>query len=189
MVFKRKHLTVEIFSAAIIVLVMVSTLIGYSVYVQWKEDTAAVDYSNSMYKLTAEIFRKYVEIHNIRTIIREDDHQLRTAVLEGKVKNNSSKTITSIMIELSFSRPDGCVVYRDWFYPLGEGSFPGSPFFSAVKRARKVLEPGESLSFKYLLRNCPPEVISRIFADSEFAKTGPEQEVELDLSVAGISIL
>lgn len=190
MVIKSKHRTVILFSSAIIAMVIVSTLIGYSLYIQWKEDAFAASYRNSIYKLTAEIFKTDIEIHNIATRFGNGTSSLsKIPVLEGKLKNNSSKTITSIMLEVSFSRPDGYVVYKDWFYPLGEGILAGSPFFSSVKQTRDVLQPGENMSFKYLLRNCPSEVISRFFTKTGFAKTGSEGEIKLAISLSGVSIL
>ena len=186
---KRKHLTVVLFSSAIIALVIVSTLVGYSLYVQWKEDTFAVDYRNSIYRLNAEIFKNDIEIHGVRAGLRNSGLPSETPVLEGKVKNDSSKTITSIMLEVSFSISDGSVIYRDWFYPFGEGAFSGSPFFSGIKRTREVLRPGESMAFNYPLRNCPSEVIARIFPGKGFAKTAPGRRIEFNVSVSGVSVL
>lgn len=189
MAIKTKHRTVILFSSAIIAMVIISTLVGYGLYIQWKEDTFAVDYRNSMYKLTADIFKKDIEIYNVKTEFENGASSLpKILMLEGKLKNNSPKTITSIMLEVSFSRPDGYVVYKDWFHPLGEGVLSGSPFFSSIKRTRDVLRPGENMSFRHLLRNCPPEVISQIFKKTLFAKSGSEGEIKLIITVSGVSV-
>jgi len=187
MLIKRKQLTLVLFSSAIIVIVIISTLIGYSLYIQWKEDTSAVKYRNSIHNLSAEIFKDGIDIYNVR-IEFEKGSSSKMPALKGKLKNRSSKTITSIMIELSFSKPDGYVIYRDWFYPLGEEALSSSPFFSSIKRTKEVLRPGEIMSFSYLLRKCPPEAVSQLSAMKAFAKTNPDKAIKLDLSVEGVSV-
>ncbi len=187
MLIKRKQLTLVLSSSAIIAIVIISTLVGYSLYVQWKEDTSTVKYRNSIYKLTAEIFKDAIDIYNVR-IEFEKATSSQTPVLKGKLKNRSSKTMTSIMIGLCFSKPDGYVIYRDWFYPLGEEALSSSPFFSSIKRTKKVLRPGEIMSFGFLLRKCPPEAVSQLSAMKAFAKTNPDKAIKLELSIEGVNV-
>jgi len=189
----NKHSILVIFSSFIIVVVLVATLLGYNIYVQWVEDTSSVKYRDDIYKLTAHIFKKNIDIYNI--IPKSGNEAVLSGVLdgmpilEGKIKNNTSKIITSVMVEIYFSDPDGSVVYRDWFYPLGENYFFDSPFFSGKIRPQMVLPPGETMTFRYLLRNCPAHVLSQILSSKNFAKINPDKEVKMILNISGVTVL
>jgi hypothetical protein len=186
---KKKHILVVVFSSVIITVVLVSTLVGYSLYIQWKEDSFAAKYRNSIYKLTAEMLRKDITIANTSVRIGKDEPFSGMPVLEGSIKNNSPKTITSMMIELSFFRPDGSVVYKDWFYPLKEKQVSQPVSFSGAERTRNVLLPGEGMTFRHLLRSCPHALVTQIAMDEEFAKTGSENDIKLEYSITGLSVL
>ncbi len=189
MFIKRKHIAVIIFSSIIIAVVFVSTLIGYSLYIQWKKDSLALKYRNSIYKLTAELFKNDVVLSNVCVKMEDGKLLSEMPLLEGRLKNNSNKTITSIAIEVSFLAPDGTVVYDSWFNPLGEEYFGTPPLLSGMRQTRNVLLPGEGISFRRLLRNCPPEVVAQLSAKAEFARNQPENKVKLVCSIAGLSVL
>jgi hypothetical protein len=189
MFIKRKHIAVIIFSSVIIAIVFMSTLVGYSLYIQWKKDTFALRYRNSIYKLTAELFRKDITISNVYIKMESDELSSGMPLMEGSLRNNSNKTITSIMIEVSFLAPDGTIVYDSWFDPLGGQHFGGPPLLSGAKQTSNILLPGEDISFRHLLRNCPPEVVAQLATKAEFAKSHPKDNVKLEYSIAGLSVL
>lgn len=177
-----------IFSSAIIGVVMISTIVGYGIYVQWKEDIHTVRYRDLIYKLTAEIFRKDIEIAGVKAEFEHGDLVSAIPVLEGKIKNNSSKTITSLTVELIISRPDGYVLYKNWYYPLGEVALSESPFFSGRKRGEETLRQGDILTFRFPLKNCPAEVLPELSNKDFFAKKGSSPKVKIDLHIVGASV-
>ncbi|HNX90918.1 MAG TPA: hypothetical protein PKY78_07580 [Candidatus Omnitrophota bacterium] len=189
----RKHTLLVVSSSLIITVVFVATFIGYNVYMQWVEDTISLRYRDSIYKLTAGIYKNDIVIMGVvpkagKEIIFSGSGA-GMPLLEGKVKNNTSKIITSVMVEIYFSRSDGSVVYRDWFYPLGEKMFFSSPFFSSKIKPQMVLPPGETMTFRYLLRNCPAEIASQLMSKKGFSKEDPGKEIKMNLKVAGVSVL
>ncbi|MFH1552946.1 MAG: hypothetical protein ABID83_04845 [Candidatus Omnitrophota bacterium] len=189
MFLKKKHILVIIFSSLIITVVFVSTLIGYSLYIQWKKDSFALRYRNSIYKLTAELFRKDVITSNMSVKIGGKELFPGLPLLEGSLKNNSNKTVTSVMVEVYFLRPDGTVVYKDWFYPLGEQHFGSPALLPGIKQTRNILLPGEGISFRHLLRNCPRELVEQVSVRTKLAKNSSKDRIKMVYSIVGLSVL
>jgi len=185
---KTKQIILVIFSSAIIALIMISTIVGYSIYLQWKEDVHTVRYRDLIYKLTAEIFRKDIEISGVKTEFVQDDLLPGTPILEGKIKNNSPKAITSLTVELVISRPDGYVLYKNWYYPLEEAALSESPFFSGRIRGEGTLAQGDTVTFRLPLKNCPAEVLSELSNKDIFAKKTPSPKIKIGLHIAGASV-
>ncbi|MFH1665058.1 MAG: hypothetical protein ABIA77_02810 [Candidatus Omnitrophota bacterium] len=190
---QKKHVIVVTFSSVIIAIVLISTLIGYSLYVRWKEDSFGLKYRNSIYKLTAELFRKDIVLANVNVVIGEDDPFAGMPVIGGSLKNNSSKTLTSILVEISFYGADGAVIFKDRVYPLGGGTekqYPGPDILSAnIGPTRNILLPGEGISFRHLLRNCPRKLIAHFDTKSKFARVYPQDKITMKYSVEGLNIL
>jgi len=186
---KRKSIVVIVFSSLIVAAVLFSTLLGYMLYVQWKEDSFVLKYHNSIYKLTAELFRENVSIANTKVRLEGAEPFPQMPVLEGSIKNSSDKTVISVLVEISFREPDGSVVYKDWFYPLGERSFSNPIMFSGVKRAENVILPGEGISFRHLLRNCPRELVPMLSSGSNFARNSAEGKIALVCEIKGLRVL
>jgi len=190
---KNKHFKVILFSSFIVVVVMLSVLIGYGIYLQWKEDVGAAQYQSFLCKVTAEMFRDEITIYNATVKPSEDDRESGVpegmTVLDGKIKNNSSKTITSMMLEVAFSRPNGSVIYRDWFDPFDQDFLGRSPFFSGRKRMGTVLAAGEYMSFRHVIGNCPSEILEQIRKKSVFAKKEKSKNIQFDISVRELSVL
>jgi len=188
MFLKKKHILVIILSSAIITGVLVSTLAVYSLYMQWKEDSFALRYRNSIYKLTAEIFRDDVIISSLSVKIENDKIFGKSPVLEGTIKNSSNKTLTSILMEISYIRPDGTVAYKGWMHPLGEKHFGDFTMPQAARQARHVLVPGETVHFRQVLRNCPRDIVRQISSKSNFAKNQSVKKAEFEYSMVGLSV-
>ena len=184
---KKKHFPVIIFSSAIVIVVFFSTLAGYTAYTQYKKDAITSNYRNSIYELTADIFRKDLVFYNIT--IKKSEDRSAFPVFEGAVKNNSGKTFTSVLVEMSFVDPDGRVLYKDWFHPAGEKYFDDPVFFPTSDKTEDVLAPGESISFMYSMRNCPDGIFDRVSEKKGFAKSDSSKDVEFVYSVEGLKVL
>ncbi|MDD3088881.1 MAG: hypothetical protein PHT95_02925 [Candidatus Omnitrophica bacterium] len=190
MLFKSKHANVIVYSSLVIALVMVSTLAGFTIYVQWKEDSFAHKYRSSIYKLSAEIFRPDLSLSNVLVKLWEDSPFGAVPVFEGSLKNGTKKTITAVTVEVIFSRPDGSVVYKDWVQPFGGQDFVSvGTAFGHAEHTRNILLPGEGMSFSHLLKNCPREVISSIKKKALFTKKGSRDGLVMEYSIRGVSFL
>jgi hypothetical protein len=186
---KSKHFLVISFSSIIIGLVLVSTVIVHTLYVEWKNNSFIQRYNSSISKLTAEMLRKDISIANVKVGLSKEGPFSGLPFVEGSLKNNSGKTITSLRLEMSFKRPDGSVVYKDWLHPIGEERFFGSSSFPDIEHTKNVLLPGENISFSHLLRNCSPEVVSQFSLKKGFAKTDTEDKVRLEYSITRMTAL
>jgi hypothetical protein len=189
MFIKKKHILVIIFSSVIISVALVSTLIGYTLYIQWKEDSLALKYRSSIYKLTAGLFRNEVALSNVRIMTEGEDQQSGRIFLEGNLKNNTNKTITSLLIEVYFDEPDGTVVYKNWFHPLGEAHLGGPSIFFGAHPANNVLLPGEDISFRHHFPNCPRKLSEELFRKTKFARRDEKGGVTMRYSIEGLSVL
>ncbi|MDP8299519.1 MAG: hypothetical protein P9L88_06430 [Candidatus Tantalella remota] len=188
MFVKKKHILVILFSSLIVTVVFISTLGMYSIYMQWKKDTFASRYRNSIYKLTADIFRKEVIISGISMKIVDKGVFSGMSLVEGDLRNGTNKSVTSLTLEMVFTKPDGTVLYRDWVYPLGEKGLASPALLSDRDKTVNILLPGESMSFRHFLRNCPAEVTSWIASNSKFARSVLEDSIELVFTVEGMSV-
>jgi len=168
----------------------VSTLIGYSLYVHWKEDSFALKYRNSIYKLTAELFKDKIAISNVSVGNKNSQIPSSVPFVKGSLKNNSAKTVSSVLIELVFQEPNGIVVYKDWIYPLGVKKTQKTfPLFYGLVETSNVLLPGEGISFRHPLRNCPSAVLRRITEKTNFARKDEKNAIEISCSVVGLDLL
>ncbi|MFH1836798.1 MAG: hypothetical protein ABH862_01610 [Candidatus Omnitrophota bacterium] len=189
MFIKKKHMSVVIFSSVIISVVFIVTLAGYHIYIQWKQDTLASKYRNSIYKLTAELFKNDVLLSNVSFRSAEKEGAPALPLLEGNLKNNSEKKITSISVEIALVDPEGVVVYRELVNPL-EGGFLGFSVNPSVRvYPEKILLPGEDMTFCHFDKNCPREVTEKMSTKTKFAKDGSGGELKLVFSIAGMSVL
>ncbi len=188
MSLKQKHIVVIMFSSIIITGVLLFTLVGYRAYMQWKKGSFAVRYRNSIYRLTAELFRKNITISNVSVKIGDEGMLWGIPILEGSIHNDTKKTITSILIEVSFIEPDGVVLYNDWFYPLGEKYSDGPGVFSRTSGTKNILLPGEGLSFRRAIRNCSEDIVKKLGTMQSFAKGDAEDKIRLIHSISGLSV-
>lgn len=183
MLFTRKHITVVLFSSVIIAVVFISTIVGYTLYIQWKKDAVALTYRNTIYRIKADILKDDIVISNIHARIADEGAFKGMPILEGTVENKTKKTVTSLLIEVSFVSEDGSVLYKDRVFPLGEGSS-----FIVMGETSRLFSPGGEISFKHLLRNCPIDVIKFLKKKGSFAKSAPGDEITMEYSIAGVSL-
>lgn len=184
---KKKHIQVILFSSIIIASVFITTLVGYTLYIQWKKDAFTTTYRSSVYKLTAELFKNDIPWSKVKLDVRDASRGREIAVFEGAITNNTGKTLESLLIEISFVDPDGRVLYKDWVDPLTEHRFwRAVPTDSAS--ITRVLLPGETLIFRHNLSNCPREIVKDISGMKGFAKSDVEQKVKYVYSIEGLKV-
>lgn len=188
MFIKKKHTGVIIFSSIIISIVFVSTVIGYGLYIRWKNETNAFIYRRAIYSLTAEVFRPSISMTDINVVKSEKPDEPSLPMFQGHIKNNSPKSITSLLVEITFLDVDGAVIYKDQFDPL---SSKGNkhPLFFGRGPSSDILAPGAAITFNHILRSCPPKVLSQISTKKKFVKSDSRDKLNLDYFITGISVL
>lgn len=188
MLLRNKHANVILYSSVVIAVVLVSTLTGYTLYIQWKEDSFALKYRNSIYKITAEMFRPEIVMSNASAKISEGEPFSGMPVFEGSIRNNSAKTLSSVTIEVVFRRSDGSVIYRGWITPVGENGVPHKAQFPGEEEIGSALMPGEGMSFRFFLKNCPREIVSSLPRRSGLSVNPSRNKFKLEYSVVGVSV-
>ena len=189
MIIKKKHILVAFFSSLIISVVLMTTVAGYGIYVQWKKDIFAARYNHSIYELTAELFSSEIMLYNVKVEMGDKKLFSGIPIMEGSLKNNSAKTVTSVLIEVVFFEHNGNVLYKDWFYPLGRRNSRAPSVVFGSGSTQNVLLPGEGISFKHLLKGCPPGVSEYLDKKSKFAKSSDSGDIEMVYSVKGLSLI
>jgi hypothetical protein len=184
---KKKHFPVILFSSSIVIVVFLSTLFGYSLYTQFKKDAFTAGYWDSIYAISADIFREDIVLTN--TNVKTDESGEEAPVVTGTIRNNSERQITNVLIEFSFSEQDGRVLYKEWVRPLAGQSFDGVRFFTDPVSGEEVISPGGSFNFRHVMRNCPKNVIRRIPTKRGFGRKDGSRKIEFKSSVGALKIL
>ncbi|MBF0216458.1 MAG: hypothetical protein HQL30_05635 [Candidatus Omnitrophica bacterium] len=187
--FRIKNIFVVGLSTSIAVFIMFVTLVGYDLYLKWKSDTFAAGYRFFIYRMSAELFEREIEIGSIKVNRPRDGIDQNSLTIEGKVSNNSKKIITSVLLEYSFLDTMGTVIHKGWFYPLEEDMFGSSPFFSSSVRPQRMFAPGEILTFRHLIRKIPSEIKSFQESAGSFARKGDPGKVKCEIALKGLSVI
>ena len=169
------------------IVVFLSTLFGYSLYTQFKKDAFTAGYWDSIYAISADIFRK--DIIFLNTNVKMGGSGEETPVVTGTLRNNSARPITNVLIELSFSESDGRVLYKEWVRPLAGQSFDGVRFFTDPVSGEEVISPGGSFNFRHVMRNCPKNVTRRMSTKRGFQRKDESRKIDFKYSVGALKIL
>ena len=193
MLLKKKNISVIIFSVGIIVAVFLSSLILFSSYFLWQEKGAALSYEKAIYTTTALLFEKDLLLSQVTLVPGDADIFSGKPLVEGRIKNNTTKTISSILMEISFISKDGVVVYRHRFHPFGIG--PGNKNFGSpllyplMSPTGNMLLPGDSISFRHIMSNCNNGLICRVKNNTNFNEKGIKKDLKFLYSIIGLSVV
>ncbi len=179
MIIKKKSILAIIFSSILISLVFITTLIGFYLYLNWKEENTKSLYLSSLYELNAKLYAKYILITSILIKIDEGEFFKGKPTIEGRIKNRSNKKIRSLKLKILLLDKDGRVLYMDLFYPLRINSY----FGVISKETGNYLAPNDAISFKHLLKNCPKDITSYLKMKTRFAKEKKEEAISIDYKI------
>ena len=170
MIIKKKSILVIVLSITLITLVLITTLIGFYLYLNWKEENTKSLYLTSLYELNAKLYAKYISITSILIKIDEEEFFKGKPIIEGRIKNTSNKKIRSLKLKISLLDKDGRVLYMGLFYPLRIDS-------------HSYLAPNDAISFKHLLKNCPKDITSYLKMKTRFAKEKKKEAIDIDYKI------
>ena len=143
---RKKHWVVIAFSSLIVALALISTLIGYFVYVNLTSSRYSWRHSRVLARTYAKIYSKHVEIPSIKLIKLKSG---RKPKLVGRIINAGNKPVASIVLQVRFLDEGGKTLYTVMFQPLKA---------SSSKSRREYILPAGSLDFSYGLLKCPAEI-------------------------------
>jgi hypothetical protein len=187
MLIKHRSSLVITISSVIIASVLALTVFGFYTYLEWKEKKSRRDYRLAIYEFDAELFDKYIAVYLVAKIGAEGVFKSR-AVIEGTIKNASDKKIYSLKMKIAFCDPEERVVYVDTIYPVGTEFESLINIGDIAKKTKSLLLAGDSVSFTYQLKNCPPKIRDYLKSKLRFAKSESNQPLELVYKIEGLDI-
>ncbi|NQT21817.1 MAG: hypothetical protein HQ579_00065 [Candidatus Omnitrophica bacterium] len=180
---KKKSILVIVFSSVLISFVLIATLIGFYLYLNWKADVNKTSYYNSIRELNAALYKKYIEISDITFELDKEWDFYNKPIIEGHISNSSNKKISYLKLRLTLSDKAGRVLYMDEFHPLKARTY----FGVIVKLPVSYLAPGDSISFKHFLKNCPEIIVSYLELKNGFAKTKETKTIDVRYKVVEVT--
>lgn len=176
---KPKSMIVAIVSSIVISAVLMSTLIGYYMYVELRardEEKAAVDFMRSA---QSRIFSKYVDVSQLSSEIASSGPLKGKPVIKGIVSNRSARRLSAIVVKVKFLDVGEASIYEVVFQPL-EPAFGidqlGPMTMSYLTGAsRNALEANSSRAFKHIIQRCPRELFHLLSQKKGKEKTPPRR--------------
>lgn len=189
MFIKKKHVGVILWSASIVAVVFISTLVVFNIYSHWKERSYFAIYREKLRDLTAEMFSEEVLIDKIDVSVSPIRfNEEPRVILTGTLLNRSSKKVDSALLEVEFTAYDGRVLYKTWIYMFTDKPVPGYGLIKTNDMV-DVLKPGESFLFRHTLLNFPDDLSNELLKDKGFARTSKEREIELNYRIKELSVI
>lgn len=184
MIIKRKSTFVIFFSSSLITLVLVITLAAFYLYLNFKEENNKLAYQKSLYELNAQLFAKYVDIASVILKIGDKGYFRNRPIFEGKITNRSDKKILSLKIKVAVMDSKNKTIYSTSLYPIQ----PETYLTVIPKGTGNFLAPGDSISFKHILKNYPKDIMTILLMKNTFAKGKDAEKLNIDYKIEGLIV-
>ncbi len=152
---KLKSLIVIIVSSILISLVILTTIFGLSLYTGYKEGESAKRHRVKIAQLNAKLYSPLIIIEGLRAKYENKGIYKDKCLLEGTIKNDGYRTVSSVKIKVRFLSASGEAIYTEEFLPLKTPMVPRKTTIAAISLftsgRERPLMPGKSLKFKRLL--------------------------------------
>lgn len=162
MLIKKKSVIVALVSSLVIALVLILTLVGYFVYLEFKGEEFKRYYSELLLKAKARVYSKYIDIAKLDVRIESTGPLKGKPIIEGVVTNRGAKQVSYLVIKVDFLDKDNAVIYEALLRPQEPALEGGSithlsiPYLYTPPKA--ILKPNEQITFKKIITNCPTEI-------------------------------
>ena len=157
MIIKRKSMIVGLVSSVVIALVLIMTLIGYFIYLEFKSREFDRVYQELLEKTKAKVYSRHLDIFGLDARIENTGALKGKPIIEGAITNKGSRKIINLVIKLSFLDRDSASIYELTAHPQ-EPALGSAVFTHVMISASDLLKPGETLKFKKIIANCPTEI-------------------------------
>jgi len=172
---KKKSLVVGLISSFVIALVLVLTLVGYFIYLEFKAEKFKLYYEELLGRTKAKVYSKYINIEKLDARIENTGVLKGRPIIEGVVTNKGAKDVLNLVINVSFLDKDNAMIYETEFHPqepaLGNTVFShvNIPYISSPTKI--TLKPSEPAVFKKIISNCPTEIFLELREGDKPKKT------------------
>jgi hypothetical protein len=168
MIIKRKSLIVGLVSSVVIALVLIVTLVGYFIYLEFKSGEFSRVYQELLEKTKAKVYSKHLDIFGLDARIENTGALNGKPIIEGAITNKGSKEILGLVLKISFLDRDSASIYELIAHPQEPAL--GSTDFTRASTSRlfgythpeNSLKPGQTLKFKKIITSCPTEVFMEL---------------------------
>ena len=195
MLIKRKSLVVSLVSSIVIALVLIMTLVGYSVYLEFKSKEFGRIYQELLEKAKAKVYSRHLEIFGLDARIENTGALKGKPIIEGAITNNGSRELVNLTIRLRFLDKDSASIYEFTACPqepaLGSAAFTHSSIsrLSGYSRPIDSLKPGQTLKFKKIITGCPTEIFVELREGEKPTKSFGRWSGKLTSEVVSLDLL
>lgn len=175
MLIKKKNLIVALVSSIVIALVLILTLVGYYIYLEFKGEEFRRYYQELLGKAKARVYSKYIEIEKLDARIENTGALKGKPIVEGVVINKGARDIFNLAVIVSFLDKDNAVIYEAELRPqepsLGGPALPNINIPYLYSSPKTTLKQGERFAFKKILSGCPTEIFLELREGEKPKKT------------------
>lgn len=195
MIIKRKSLIVGLVSSVVIALVLIVTLIGYSIYLEFKSREFGRVYQELLGKAKAKIYSRHLDIFGLDARIENTGALKGKPIIEGAITNKGSREIVNLAIKLNFLDRDSASIYELTAHPqepaLGSTVFThvSMPHLYSYAHPIDTLKPGQTLKFKKIITNCPTEIFVELREGEKPTKSFGRWSGKLTSEVISLDLL
>jgi hypothetical protein len=189
---KKKSVIVALISGLIVSIVLILTLVGYSAYLELKNEESRISYVYALDKINGRIYGKYIEISGLTAKIERSGALRDKAIIEGTVKNSGQREISELITKIKFLDTDGAVIYEavsDLLEPaLGTGTVGSIKIPYLSNNPHIKVKIGGSLPFKKILTNPPAEIYSCLRDDGGLSKNRGRWSGKFDYEIVSAGL-
>jgi len=152
---KLKSILVIALSSILISAVILLTIVALSLFINYKENESARRHNESLASLNARLYGRYVTVRDIRAKYEKRGIHKGKCLLEGLIKNNGYRTLSSVELKVDFLNASGYSIHTERLHPLAASIMPRKTTIAAlslITSGREVpILPGKSLRFTHVL--------------------------------------
>ncbi len=187
---KLKSIIVIILSSILISSAILLTILGLSFYHGWKEKESVRQHKEGFARLNARIYNQHIDIQHLEAKYEKEGMYKSKCLLEGVIKNNGYRTVSSVNLSIEFLNAAGDIIYVENFFPLKEPIMPRRRTIAALSLFTSGKElpllPSGSLRFKRVLSEQKNKDLTSPIKYKRYATNSGEWSGKFNHRVVGI---
>ena len=195
MIIKKKSLIVGLVSSVVIALVLIMTLVGYFIYLEFKSREFGRVYQELLGKAKAKVYSRHLDMFGLDARIENTGVLKGKPIIEGAITNKGPREIVNLIIKLSFLDRDSASIYELTAHPqepaLGSAVFThvSMPHLYSYAHPIDALKPGQTLKFKKIITGCPTEIFVELREGEKPTKSFGRWSGKLTSEVISLDLL
>ena len=195
MIIKRKSLVVGLISSVVIAAVLIMTLVGYFVYLEFKSREFGRIYQELLEKAKAKVYSRHLDIFGLDARIENTGALKGKPIIEGAITNKGSREIVNLVLKINFLDRDSASIYELIAHPqepaLGSTVFTHISISHLYSYAHPIdsLKPGQTLKFKKIITSCPTEIFVELREGEKPTKSFGRWSGKLTSEVISLDLL